>query len=42
MIDPDAYRPDAQVFTGSKAKWLDLLDTTAAYEEFQQKPSNLP
>ncbi|MCT2578869.1 MULTISPECIES: hypothetical protein [unclassified Mesorhizobium] len=39
MTDPADYRPDAQVFTRSRANWLDQLQSISAHEAFQQAPS---
>ncbi|MDG4900801.1 MULTISPECIES: GFA family protein [unclassified Mesorhizobium] len=39
MTDPADYRPDAQVFSRSRANWLDQLQSISAHEAFQQAPS---
>ena len=42
MADPSQYRPDAQTFVGSKAEWLDRLNSIPAHDGFQRPPSMRP
>jgi hypothetical protein len=39
LTNPEAYRPDAQVFVGSRAGWLDLLESIAGHEGFHKTPA---
>jgi hypothetical protein len=40
MTDPGEYQPDAQVFIGSRMKWLDRLQPLPAHQGFQQAPED--
>ena len=39
LTDPNEYRPDAQVFVASRAKWLDKLSSLPGHEGFHTKPA---
>jgi hypothetical protein len=39
LMNPNEYRPDAQVFVGSRAEWLDSLNSLPGHEGFHTKPA---
>ena len=39
LTDPSVYLPDAQVFVGSRAGWLDRLDSIPGHEGFHRRPA---
>jgi hypothetical protein len=42
LTNPEGYQPDAQVFIGSRAGWLDRLDAIPVHEGFQMEPAARP
>jgi len=40
LLNPDDYRPDAQVLTRSRRSWLDLIPSLPSHDGFQRRPAD--